>query len=110
MVGFFRDAFLTSNIAPHVPSHKSESPASQGQTEDKACVGMPAAFPMVQPMKAALYFENAEGFGDWRILISTRADRDLRETRKKDPNALRIIVKKIKYICSATFDRHLTCS
>ncbi|KAG1854856.1 hypothetical protein DFJ58DRAFT_727835 [Suillus subalutaceus] len=32
-----------------------------------------SAYPMVQPMKAALYFDNANRFGEWRILISTEA-------------------------------------
>jgi hypothetical protein len=57
---------------------------------------VPAAYPQVQPMKAALYFDNAEGFGQWRILISGTADRDLRKTRKKDINLFRITLKKIK--------------
>jgi hypothetical protein len=58
---------------------------------------IPVAYPQVQPMKAALYFDNAEGFGQWRILISVRADRDLRKTKKKDTNLFRITLKKIKY-------------
>jgi hypothetical protein len=57
---------------------------------------VPAAFPQVQPMKAALYFDSVEGFGQWRILISGRADRNLRELRKKDANLFRITLKKIK--------------
>jgi hypothetical protein len=57
---------------------------------------VPAAYPQVQPMKAALYFDSVEGFGQWRILISGRADRHLRETRKKDTNLFRITLKKIK--------------
>ena len=57
---------------------------------------VPAAYPQVQPMKAALYFDSVEGFGQWRILISGRADRNLREMRKKDRNLFRITLKKIK--------------
>lgn len=57
---------------------------------------VPSAFPMVQPMKAALYFDSADGFGDWRILISTRADRNLREAKRSDQKLFRIIIKKIK--------------
>lgn len=58
---------------------------------------VPAAYPQVQPMKAALYFDSAEGFGQWRILISGRAVRNLRETKKKNTNLFRITLKKIKY-------------
>lgn len=57
---------------------------------------IPAAYPLVQPMKAALYFDSADGFGEWRVLISTRGDRDLRQARNKSPQMFKIIVKKIK--------------
>ncbi|KAG6849612.1 hypothetical protein C0991_011278, partial [Blastosporella zonata] len=46
----------------------------------------------------ALHFNNAQGFGEWRILISSRADGDLREARRKDRKTFAIIVKKIKYV------------
>ncbi len=57
---------------------------------------VPAAYPLVQPMKAALYFDSAEGFGEWRILISTRADGNLRQARRRDAKLFQIFVKKIK--------------
>lgn len=56
------------------------------------------AYPMVQPMKAALYFDNADGFGEWRILISTRADTDLRYMRKKNSALFDITLNKIKCV------------
>ena len=58
-------------------------------------------------MNAALYFDNAEGFGQWRILISERANRDLRKTMKKDTNLFRITLKKIKYSFVFAFDLHV---
>ena len=58
----------------------------------------PSAFPLVQPMKAAFYFDSVEGFGDWRILISTRADRNLREAKRGDQKLFAIILKKIKFV------------
>ena len=70
----------------------------------KAPEEIPAAYPQVQPIKAALYFDNADGFGQWRILISGRADRNLREARKKDTNLFRITLKKIKYLFLFAFD------
>ena len=57
-----------------------------------------SAFPAVQPMRAALYFESAEGFGAWRILISQNATGDLREKSRKNETYFNIIVKKIKYV------------
>ncbi|KAK7688180.1 hypothetical protein QCA50_008550 [Cerrena zonata] len=80
----------------------SDSESASGSTahEDEA---IPSAFPMVQPMKAALYFDSADGFGDWRILISTRADRNLREAKRRDQNLFRIIIKKIKELSNGHF-------
>ncbi|KAI9068145.1 hypothetical protein FKP32DRAFT_1672451 [Trametes sanguinea] len=62
-----------------------------------------SAYPVVQPMKAALYFESADGFGEWRILISTRADRDLRQARSKNPKLFKIIVNKLKDLSQGHF-------
>ena len=61
----------------------------------------PSAYPKVQPMKAALYFENAEGFGDWRIIINTDATKKLRELANGDRKKCAIVVKKIKYVACA---------
>ncbi|KAF7795229.1 hypothetical protein EIP86_006379 [Pleurotus ostreatoroseus] len=62
------------------------------------CSEIPAAYPFIQPMKAAFHFDSVEGFGEWRILISTRADRNLRESKKKNPKLFAIILKKIKCV------------
>lgn len=56
-----------------------------------------AAFSIVQPMKAALYFDDIEGFGEWSILLSTRAQKDMREVRRADGMIFRIVMKKIKW-------------
>ncbi|EJF58549.1 hypothetical protein DICSQDRAFT_172899 [Dichomitus squalens LYAD-421 SS1] len=66
-------------------------------------VEVPPAYPLVQPMKAALYFDSAEGFGEWRILISTRADRVLRHWRRRDAKLFQIFVKKIKELSNGHF-------
>ena len=42
--------------------------------------------------------DNADGFGEWRILISTRADTDLRYMRKKNPALFDITLNKIKCV------------
>jgi len=55
-------------------------------------------YPMMQPMKATLYFDNANGFGEWRILISTEAYKHLREHRRADKKIFTIIYKKIKSV------------
>ncbi|KIJ60092.1 hypothetical protein HYDPIDRAFT_32519 [Hydnomerulius pinastri MD-312] len=63
----------------------------------------PSAYPMVQPMKAALYFDNAEGFGEWRILISTDATKKLRELTKNDRKKCVIVAKKIRQLSRGHF-------
>ena len=71
---------MDSALSPVVPL----SAASQG------------AFPVVQPRRAALYFANAEGFGPWRIQMSGRADRDLRQWRNRDAEIFDIVITKVK--------------
>ncbi|KAG2085197.1 uncharacterized protein F5147DRAFT_794237 [Suillus discolor] len=61
------------------------------------------AYQMVQPMKAALYFDNADGFGEWQILISTEAYKHLREFRRADKKTFKIIFKKIKQLSNGHF-------
>ena len=58
---------------------------------------------MIQPMRAALYFEDIEGFGEWTVLLSTRAQRDLRDVKQADGAMFRIVLKKIK--CDLTLRR-----
>ncbi|KAF5377280.1 hypothetical protein D9615_006447 [Tricholomella constricta] len=99
-------AFIPPN---EVESHSEvKANVTQMSCEKKAEAQVPSAYPMVQPMKSALYFNNAEGFGEWRILISTRADGDLREARRKDRKRFAIIIKKIKELSNGHFsdDNH----
>ena len=56
-----------------------------------------SAFPTIQPMSAALYFDDIEGFGEWSILLSNRARKDLRNFKRADGAMFRIIMKKIKW-------------
>ena len=51
---------------------------------------------MIQPIKATLYFESIEGFGEWRILLSTKAQKYLRGARRGNGVMFEIAVKKIK--------------
>lgn len=74
-----------------------ESKASDLETNGLHDDAPSSAFPLVQPMKAALYFDSAEGFGDWRIFISTQGQKDLRVNAKNRP-IFDIIVKKIMYV------------
>ena len=51
--------------------------------------------PLVQPMKNSVYFDSVEGFGEWPILLSTRAMRDLRGIGK-DGTMFEATIKKIE--------------
>ncbi|GLB36677.1 putative uvrD-like helicase C-terminal domain [Lyophyllum shimeji] len=82
---------------------KLETEGPLAQTDEQEVVQVPSAYPAVQPMKSALHFNSAEGFGEWRVLISTRADGDLREARRKDRKTFAIIVKKIKELSNGHF-------
>lgn len=42
-------------------------------------------------------FDNFEDFGDWPILLSTRARKDLQEAKKCDGTTFQIAMKKIEW-------------
>ena len=44
----------------------------------------------------SIHFDDVEGFGEWPVYISSRANRNLREARTRDPKLFVIVVKKIK--------------
>lgn len=62
---------------------------------------IPSAFPAVQPLRAALHFNSPKGFGEWRILIPSNAQKDLRDAHKKNRVLFKIVEKKLKYIFAA---------
>ena len=47
-------------------------------------------------MKATLYFDDVDGFGEWPILLSMRAQKYLRDVKRADVSMFRIVMKKIK--------------
>ena len=57
-----------------------------------------AAEPTIEPTKASTYFDKVEGFGEWRILLSTRARKYLRETMRGNRVMYEIVVKKMKSV------------
>jgi antitoxin component HigA of HigAB toxin-antitoxin module len=93
----FRRNYIPSSQFEAIVDDRSAPQANPSDEAIEMPEEVPAAYPQVQPMKAALYFDSAEGFGQWRILISGRANRNLREMRKKDANLFHITLKKIKY-------------
>lgn len=55
------------------------------------------------PMKAALYLDGVDGFGEWRVQISSKAEKHLRSAKRADSKLFNIIMKKIKYATSLAF-------
>ncbi|KAI6101328.1 P-loop containing nucleoside triphosphate hydrolase protein [Pisolithus sp. B1] len=58
---------------------------------------------MVQLTKASLYFGNADGFGDWRVLIGTNATKKLKEFRISDTMKFKVVYKKLKELSNGQF-------
>jgi hypothetical protein len=85
-------------LLPNVGEPTKGAAPEVSSTEDvESTTHRPSVYPMVQPMKAAFHFNNANGFGGWRILISTEAHKSLREFHRADEKVFKIIVKKIKF-------------
>lgn len=61
----------------------------------------PVPYTNIQPLKVVLNFDLIEGFGDWHILVSTRAQKDLRDARRRDAKRFIIYVKKMR--CAPIF-------
>ncbi|KAG2048327.1 hypothetical protein BDR06DRAFT_976091 [Suillus hirtellus] len=90
-------------LLPNVDESAKDVAPEVSSTEDvESPTTRPNAYQMVQFMKAVLYFENADGFGEWRILISTQAYKKLREFCRADKKIFKIIFKQIKHT-------HLRC-
>lgn len=53
----------------------------------------------INPTSASQYFDDGvEGFGQWKILLSTRCERDLRKFKRADAKRFGIIQKKIRLV------------
>ncbi|TFK22062.1 P-loop containing nucleoside triphosphate hydrolase protein [Coprinopsis marcescibilis] len=57
----------------------------------------------VQPMKAALYFDSAFGFGQWEIHIAGRGIEHIQAAYKRNKRSYDIIMKKIKELSNGHF-------
>ncbi|KAI9567009.1 hypothetical protein HD554DRAFT_2039900 [Boletus coccyginus] len=93
-----RDAYVSIRDATTV--HPS---APQPTKVIEVVESKPSAYSKVQPIKPVLYFENADGFGEWRILIGTDATNKLRELANADRKKCVIVVKKIKQLSNGQF-------
>ncbi|KAM5542265.1 hypothetical protein V8D89_004138, partial [Ganoderma adspersum] len=105
---FFKSVYLPPPpppLAVTIPAERRGSVSSPMSPIVPLSYAPRSAFPLVQPMKAALYFDNAQGFGPWRIQMSGRADRDLRQWSNKDAEIFEIIITKIKDLSKGNFTK-----
>ena len=82
---------------PSVPTQQTDIPVLL----DSPLVESPTDVPHKsadQTLKAALYHQSADGFGEWRIFLGDKAAKDLRQLRKGDANMLKIAVNKLRYV------------
>lgn len=97
----FSDIFKSSYTRVYLPKEnvieeRAPSPEEETVIEVSDQPTGPT-FPVIQPMKASLYFDGIEGFGEWAIHLSTRALKDLRDVKRSDGAMFQIVMKKIKY-------------
>lgn len=78
--------------------YMSEQPKDNTLRSDVPAEEIASAYPKVLPMGTSLHFENADGFGEWQLIISSDAEKTLRKTRKKEPTTFAIIFKKLQYV------------
>ena len=94
----FRKAYIPEVLATDVAADHFVSTEKATLLSTTNAPEMSSAYPIVQPIKAALFFDTPDGFGEWRIYVSTRASSNLRRIKKKDPNLFNVTIKKIKYV------------
>ncbi|EIN13313.1 P-loop containing nucleoside triphosphate hydrolase protein [Punctularia strigosozonata HHB-11173 SS5] len=104
LLGAINEALLN----PHQPESTANTdarmvPSEFTRTDIANKPETPVPYPMMQPMKAALYLDSVKVFGEWRILVSSGAVKKLRETRVEDWETFRVIAKKIKELSTGNF-------
>jgi hypothetical protein len=96
--------FLPQTIIPNKVVPSASAPELSKAATEVSKDSSPEAFPIIQPMEAALYFESAKGLGDWMVLVASDAIKDLRETHKKNRTLFKIILKKIQCVIQLLAD------
>ncbi|KAG2131228.1 P-loop containing nucleoside triphosphate hydrolase protein [Suillus bovinus] len=95
---------IKASLFPNMGESAKDVAPEVSSTEDvESPTNLPDAYQMVQPVESALYFDNADGFGEWRILVSAEAYKNLREFRRTDQKMFKIIFKKIRQLSNGQF-------
>ncbi|KAK0207600.1 hypothetical protein IW262DRAFT_1469183 [Armillaria fumosa] len=103
MLKFYLELLCRPGVSLSLKEHcvTSAFPIEDGKNAPGSAVE-PFAYPIVHLMKA-LYFDTAEGFGQWTVIVSSDADNFLRSTHKKDISTFNVTVKKIKELSCGHF-------
>ncbi|PIL29944.1 hypothetical protein GSI_07855 [Ganoderma sinense ZZ0214-1] len=96
IVEAIRKAFLES--PSDLPDDSAKEDAIDSDDED---VVDPASASSIHPPKAAMLLDTAEGLGEWHLLFTARAIRDLRQAR--DGKLFNIFMKKIRELSNGHF-------
>ena len=95
MASFFRSAYVPG-ILPGVVRPPLSTLTRARHESSAVTPNEEGAFPHVTPLSSATLFENAEGFGEWRIRMSTKAHKDLIRAQKEGGDRLEIILEKTR--------------
>ncbi|THU96852.1 hypothetical protein K435DRAFT_965733 [Dendrothele bispora CBS 962.96] len=96
----------TLKVLSVVPIDEAQPPPADNKPQvefDDKPLPVPSAYPKVQPIKSALYFDSVTGFGAWTILINQNAESELRVRHKRDRTSFNVIVKKIRDLSNGHF-------
>lgn len=103
------EIFKSSYLRAHLPKESVAREETRPLEVEAVTIAPEAqiqAFPTIQPMRASLYFEGIEGFGEWPLHLSTRALKDLRDVKRSDGAMFQIVMKKLKYYNSVLSHNH----
>jgi hypothetical protein len=105
-VSAIQEAYLSINAVPERLREAIKLVVDSGATT--AVSGLEQNLPsseysVVQPMRTTLYFDPADGFGDWRISMNGRALGTLREAYKRAPARYDIYMKKLRELSHGMF-------
>ncbi|KAG6331189.1 hypothetical protein ID866_7900 [Astraeus odoratus] len=98
LADFVRDAYFNNNLHPlSLQTHRS--PESHTDVDQSSSTS--AIYP--QLLKAALQVDGVEGFGQWNIVISSSATKDLKEIKWSDKRRAEFVMNKIFQLSKGRF-------
>ncbi|KAL4065818.1 hypothetical protein V8B97DRAFT_1117898 [Scleroderma yunnanense] len=84
------------------PESGGPDPEMKACTEGKD-LSTPSVCPQDQSLHAALHIHDVDGFGEWQVVLSSHATKDLRELRRRDGAMIKCVLKKIRQLSRGEF-------